>query len=880
VAKAGASRDDRKSDPAVLTALPNGLRVVLQPVGFAPVVSVSMWVNVGSADETPAEAGLAHLHEHMIFKGTARRGLGQIAAEVEGAGGEINAFTSYDQTCYYLTLGKDELALGLDIIADAVGGAAFDPHELKKEIEVVLEEIRLYRDLPAHHVSESCWAKVFGTHPYGRPILGSPASLSPLRRADVLRFYKQRYRPGNMVLSVAGDFDRDKTMKLIHNLFGGWRGGAVKRAPRAVEPPQTAFQSLVLRDPIRQSHLYLAWRGTNWQEPYAAELDLLSMILSHGDSSRLEHRVKSIKQLVHDVSAHVFAPRDPGIFGVDAVTNPELLPAAVGAILREVYRLRVEPVQEEELERAKRNLEAAFIGKHETAGGIGHSLGYSVSLTGDIRLEEDYLRRVMAADRATLKQAAQKFLTHAHLTAAALTPDNDTFTEADLDRIAREAYVAPVPTAKIVGKSRPGVAPALVGFAGRKGRLKMATLANGLRVAVQESAHAPLVAIRAMLAGGLRAERAEQSGIANLTAHLLSRGTQEKSAITFAKIVEGMAGSLHGFSGQNSIGVAAEFLSRDFTRAIELTAEAMLTPGFRQLEVKRKKDELVGLIREHNDEPSQVARDLFMRTLFGDHPYARPLLGTEESLQGLNAEDLEAHWRSLLHPKNLVIALAGDVDFDDAVAQVDKAFGRMKQGKFKPLALPSPKPAAEPTIVAASRKKEQTHIFAGFLGCPLASPDEHALHLLNAALSGQGGRLFLELRDKLHLAYSVYSFFREGVERGTFGVYIATNAASADRAQEAMLAQLRRVLDQPPHGAELRRAKRRLIGSQQLDLQTAGSVALTIGLNELLGLGYRTHLKLDEQIRRVTDPLAAKVARKYLTLENIVVAKVGDFGEQ
>jgi zinc protease len=170
--------------------LPNGLRVVMQQARFAPVVSLSMWVDVGSADETPDEAGLAHLHEHMIFKGTSRRGVGAIAAEVEGAGGEINAFTSFDQTCYYLSLGRDELALGLDILADAMSGATFDPAELKKEIEVVLEEIRLYRDMPAHYVSERVWAELFRAHPYGRPILGSRDVLANLKRADVLRFYR------------------------------------------------------------------------------------------------------------------------------------------------------------------------------------------------------------------------------------------------------------------------------------------------------------------------------------------------------------------------------------------------------------------------------------------------------------------------------------------------------------------------------------------------------------------------------------------------------------------------------------------------------------------------------------------------------------------
>jgi zinc protease len=272
-----------------------------------------------------------------------------------------------------------------------------------------------------------------------------------------------------------------------------------------------------------------------------------------------------------------------------------------------------------------------------------------------------------------------------------------------------------------------------------------------------------------------------------------------------------------------------------------------------------------------------VARELFAKLLFGAHPYARPMFGTEESLRSLTPEDAEAHWRRLLDPRNLVVAIAGDVDFDEAAAQVEGLFGKLKPRKFSPIELVAPPPPAGIESASESRRKEQTHIVAGFLGCPLGSPDEEALHLLNAALTGQGGRLFLELRDKRHLAYNVYSFYREGVERGAFGVYLATKPDRADEAVEAMLAAVRRAVDRPPKGNELARAKRHLIGSQQLDLQTVGAVALTTGLNELLGLGHRYHLGSADRIRKISAAQIAKVAKKHLTLDRMVIAKVGDF---
>lgn len=874
MAKTDRRRSRQQTEPVLIT-LENGLRVIMQEVHFAPVVSMAVWVGVGSADELPTEAGLAHLNEHMVFKGTARRGVGEIASQVEGAGGEINAFTSYDQTCYYLTLGRDELNLGLDILADAIGGAAFDRNELKKEIQVILEEIRLYRDLPHYHVSEACWGKAFELHPYGRPILGSPDVLKALKRAGALRFFRKHYRPENLVLSVAGDLSIAETTKLVKKLFGGLPAGHVRRGERPVEPAQARFRGLALDDPIREAHLNLAWHGPRWDDPQAAHLDLLAIILGHGYSSRLEHRVKAIKGLVHDVSAHVFAPRDPGVFGIDAATAPDLVRDAYRAILTEVYRLRSEPVREQEIERAKRTIEASFIGRRETAAGIGHALGYSVSMTGDIHLVRNYLAHVLAADREDLRNAARGVLSHANLTATALMPKKFELNARELEKISHSLFrVVPTPS-KITNRVKPREAPPLIGEAGRRGRLKKAVLKNGAVLIVQESAHAPIVAIRTMMSGGMRHEPTDQNGIANLTANLLARGTIDKSAITFAKIVEGMAGSLRGVSGFNSVGIASEFLSRDFGQGLELVAEAMLTPSFRQTELRRAKDEIIGHIRERLDSPSAVARDALAGALYPNHPYGRAIWGSEESLTPLDADAVSKHWNRLLSARNLVISIAGDVAFEDALERVEALFGRVRVGRFKPIKLAEP-PMPEGVLrVRQFMKRDQVHLLAGFLGCRIGEPDEDALHVLNAVLSGQGGRLFLELRDKRHLAYSVHSFQRGGVERGSFGVYIGTSPETAAQAESAMLAELEKVINQPPKGAELERAKRNLIGSLQLDLQTAGAVALTTGINELLGQGYRSHLRLAEKIRRVDAKRVARVARKYITLDNMVLARVG-----
>ena len=182
--------------------LPNGLTVLLRPHAVAPVAEVQIWARVGSADERPGEEGLAHFFEHMLFKGTARRGVGDVAGEIEGAGGRINAYTSYDVTVYHATVPSSATALGVDVLADAVRHSVFDPAEIEREVEVVLEEIRRGEDSPGQVLGNAVFAEVFRAHPYRFPILGTPASVSTFSRERVLAFHRRWYTPDNLMVIV------------------------------------------------------------------------------------------------------------------------------------------------------------------------------------------------------------------------------------------------------------------------------------------------------------------------------------------------------------------------------------------------------------------------------------------------------------------------------------------------------------------------------------------------------------------------------------------------------------------------------------------------------------------------------------------------------
>ncbi|RYF11710.1 MAG: insulinase family protein, partial [Deltaproteobacteria bacterium] len=276
------------------TRLPNGLRILCEGWHQAPVVAMQAWVRVGAADEEPDEAGLAHLHEHMLFKGTQRRGVGALAHAVEAGGGEINAWTSFDQTVYHLVLEKQGVELGLDVLADALQNALFDPTELQREIEVVVEEIQRAKDSPASRLSQALFGLAYQQHPYRLPILGTEQSVRSVSREHILKFYKKHYRPDNVTLIVVGDMAPEALAHKVEQAFGAWESpaGPHPRKARQSEPAYAQPRLHILREDVKETRLAIAHLGPAIGAPQLPATDLLATIVGHGESSRLFDEVR------------------------------------------------------------------------------------------------------------------------------------------------------------------------------------------------------------------------------------------------------------------------------------------------------------------------------------------------------------------------------------------------------------------------------------------------------------------------------------------------------------------------------------------------------------------------------------------------------------
>ena len=832
-------------------SLDNGLKVVLEENHAAPVVALQVWIKIGSADERDEEAGMCHFIEHMIFKGTEKRKVREMAREIESLGGSMNAYTSYDQTVYHVTLASRYGRVGLDILADAIQHSTFDAAEFEKEREVILEEIRMGEDDPGRRIFKQTMGAVFKKHPYRRPIIGDESTIGRITREEMVKFFRQWYVPNRMVFVAVGDFDRLDMERKVKEVFEEFKPSDKLLPQREKEPEPQETRSIVSSGNFKETYLELAVPITSATDDETPALDALAHILGGGEASRLVQRVKLEKGLVHSISSSSFTPRDRGAFFIEATLPPENVEKAIEEIVVTLDFLSREGVTAEELYRVKVNVESDLVYNRQTVQGQARKRGFYETITGDIDFEKEYLRRMAILQREDIQRVIQKYFKTPRWVISVLAPteQKDLLGSNSLKGVVRRSASAEKALDKREG---PPVSRTVLG--------------NGVRLLVKENRSVPVVSIQAAFLGGVRFETESNNGINQFIAVMLTKGTQNLTSLQIAKRMERMAGALSGFSGYNSFGLTATFLSQHFEEAFGLFAEVLKAPSFDKEEMEKRRQSILAAIRQQEDDLDRSVFRLFRKTLYEQHPYRMDSLGTLETVQALTQKDLKEYYDRMAVPDNLVLTVVGDVDTGQVVQAAQSALGELK-GTFTPPPVPRESPPQGIKKEEIYKQKEQAHFVLGFLGPTLHHRDRYALEVLDAALSGQGGRLFYELRDQESLAYALTFMANPNVDPGFIAVYMGTHPDKLEKAIQGVLRILKDVRDDGLTGEEVERAKRYLIGNFEIGLQTNGAQASQMSLDELYGLGFDHTEKYAKAIERVSKEDVQRVAREYLHLD-------------
>jgi zinc protease len=857
------------------TVLPNGLTVLVKEVRSAPVVSFSVWYRAGSRNEHTGITGVSHLLEHMLFKGTRQYRLGEIARTLSLNGASFNASTYYDWTNYYATIAADRLALAVRIEADRMVNSRIDKSDLDAEMTVVRSELEGGENSPGRLLWQAVMSSAFQAHPYRWPVIGWRSDVENVPRDTIYQYYRTHYGPGNAVAVVVGDVAAADALRLVRQHFG-----PIKAAPKppevyTVEPPQRGERRVTVRRSGSLPMVLIAWKAPAARHPDTYALDVLAGVLGEGRTSRLYQALVE-KGVASRVDAGSPSLRDPFVFYVSATARPGVTVERLeAALLEEVERLSAAPIADEELARTERRAEADFVFQTNSVTAQARQLGYW-AMIGDWRYLATYLDRIRALTPADIQAVARRTFVVDSRTVGHFVPSDGGGPPASPPRELSARVERPKRGDRPLALPRPSPA----GVTNRQ--VTRFALDNGISVIVQENHANPTVALRASVPAGGLAEPEDRAGLAGFTAAMLTRGTQQRSALGFATALEDVGASLGASADALVTTITGHALTRDFDLVLDLFAEMLRQPAFPAADLERLKGETLAAIAQAKTNPDRVAGRAFERAVYpAGHPLRpKTFEASEAAVAALTRDDLVAFHRRQYGPDRMILVVAGDVTPEEIQQALRKRLGDWPRNPETQPVIPPDMPlqATSTSVEIPVPDRSQSAINWGHAGgLRRSDADFYATQVLNLILGGGvlTSRLGTSIRDDQGLAYSVYSYFDANLYPGPFRTVLGTNPANARKAVAALEAEVARIRRDGVTPREVDEAVAYLTGRFPLRLETNGGVAEILWAMEFYNLGADYMDRYAGYYRSVTAQQVNQAARAHLHPDRATVVIAG-----
>jgi zinc protease len=848
--------------------LPNGLTVLVHEDHKAPIVAVNVWYHVGSKNERPGHTGFAHLFEHLMFNGSEHYDK-EFQAPLERAGAtDLNGSTNEDRTNYFENVPSSALDLALWLESDRMGHlvGAISQAKLDEQRGVVQNEKREGENAPYGKVWDFLTPKLFpANHPYSWTTIGSMEDLDAAKLDDVKAWFQTYYGAANAVVVIAGDIDAKTAREKAEHYFGDIPAGPPVGRQEQWTAKRTGSQRGQLQDRVPQARLYRVWNVPSWSSADAEYLNLVSSVLSDGKSSRLYKRLVYDQQLATDVSASLDLREIGGLFTITASARPGVELARVEqAVNQELARFLAGGPTPAELERAKTQFRAGFIRGIERIGGFGGKsdvLAQGEVLAGRPDFYRVRLARVAAATAQQLRGAAARWLSDGDYTLEVRPFPEYATAPTGVDR-----SKLPVP-----GTPREAAFPTL----------QRATLANGLKLVLAERRSIPQVRFDLLLDAGYASDQFSLPGTASLAMTMLDEGTRTRSALAISDRLAELGANLGTGSRLDVSSVTLEALREQLDPSLELYADVILHPAFRQRDVDRLKKQRLAQIQREKADPVGMALRVFPRLMYGQgHAYANPWTGsgTEASAARITRDDLVKFHQTWFKPNHATLVVVGATTMAEIRPKLERLFagwgaGDVPQKNIGAVGQP------RPSVYLLDRPGSlQSVIIAGDVAPPKANPDEPAIEVMSAVLGSDfGSRLNMNLREDKHWSYGAFSFLRDARGQRPF---IAYAPVQTDKTKEAIVEvqrELRGILgERPVEPDELERAKASLTLTLPGSWETMGALAFTIGEIVSFGLDDRYYDTYAGAIRAETAASVTAAAQRAVAPDHLVWVIVGD----
>ncbi len=830
---------------AQLHTLDNGLEIILAEDQAHPVASVQLWVKAGSLHEEKwTGAGLAHLVEHMMFKGTGKRGATQIAQDIQSRGGQVNAYTTYNRTVYWIDGVAEQVDGYLEILADMARGSLFDAGELVREQEVIRREFAMENDDPQSAVQHLLQSTAFRAHPMRHPVIGHLEVFNQAGRADVAGFHARHYVPNNCFLVISGGIDGAAVMESVKKYFTSWERKAYEPVVMPQEPEQTAHRSARCEFPTDIARLSLGWHIPGDSHEDKAALDVLAFLLGGGRSSRLIIELRERLGVAHYVGAGTWSALERGLFMVEAEADAADLEKVEEAIARVLEEMRTNGPKPDELSKAVRMTLSGALRVRTTTRGMASVLASSWLAVGDLDHDRAYLERVKSLTVSDMISAARKYIVAERCTRVSLHPTGT------LSKITKN------------------------GAATKRGVVEKFELANGLTLLVKHDARLPLVSVRAQFLAGVPVEMAADAGVTQVCAQWLTKGTKQRSDEEIAALLEDRGGALTANGDAHRLNVGAEVMRGDENLALGLISEILLAPSFPSAHLPKIQKRQQAALREELEDPLTVGLRRVRREIFAGLPYERTALGTMESVAALSEASCRAAWHRAVRGRNGVISIFGDVEPDRIREQVEKYLGSMDAGTRSTAGFSPMKISAKPVRRELTLDKEQGVLVLGFPTVGLHDAEVPMLTMIDEACSDMGSRLFNRIREEQGLAYFVGTQAFHALGAGAFYFYVGCDPAKLDHVEQELRKEVADLAANGLRDDELQRAKTTWKASWLRTQQGNGAMADSAGWDELNGLGHGHYLRLPTIVEAVSAKEIKPVAARWFAEENAFTVRV------
>lgn len=875
----GPARASTSQEPEIFR-LANGLKVVVLQDHRFPLVSLRLYVHAGSTYETPKEAGISHLLEHMVFKGTQKRPQGGLAEAIEKIGGYINAATSFDYTVYLADLPSEHWRVGLDVLEDMAFHPTLDENELQSEKKVVISELKRGEDDPGSLLFKQLHTTSLRGTPYGHPIIGYEDVINSITRQDIVNYISRHYQPQSSMLLICGDVDPQAVRQEVEALYGPLQNSRLVFPPEEMDLaalPAAGPDIAVTAGPWNKVYLGLAFPSVAQMDARSVHLDILAELLGHGKTSYLYRKYKYELQLVDSISLSSYSFERLGLVYLNVALDADKLEPFWREFVRDLKNIGELEFSQQELDRVKLSIEDIMFRSKETLSGLASKLGYFEFFDNGSRGEKNYLYNLRKAGLQDLRGELADIIRPERLTLRILAPESalaappaaapgtgsaapapaggttpDVFTAEGLYAILQQEWP------ELSERAEAATPPASEAAA----EMEIVDLGPGRKLILIPDSTLPYISASLMFTGSDSMLSADEQGLSALTAAMLGKGAGTMSATQYEDYLADRAAALGITAGRQSFSFNLSFQERFSAEMFDLLRLVITQPAFQEEELVRARANQLAAIRAAEDQPLNLGFRKLMPYLYGKHPYGYLSLGSEDSVKKFSRAQIVNFWnRQQAEP--WVLAVCGTFDREAILAQAQA----LPVPATASRALDAPGWTDQTELSIKMPGRQQAHLMLVYPTVPLGHPDAAALDLLQSILAGQSGLLFGELRDKQGLGYTVTAIPWTSQKSGMLIFYIGTEPAKLEQARTSFRQVIAELRATPLPMEELDRGKNAMQGEYYRAHQSLGSRSSEAATFSILGLPLDTATRQIADAATVTPEQLRDIAAKYLLPE-------------